>query len=98
MYVYNVHFVYMYIHIWTHNTCICTDTIIGIAVHVALMLLSQTFEGNHCLIDAVLRMGSVVRQELLLHCSDDWLDLLETMKPGLIPQRQGGVVREVEVT
>ena len=52
---------------------------------------------NHCLINAVMRMGVVVPQKPLFHCRDDGLHLLQAMEARLIPQRQSGVVSKVEV-
>ena len=59
---------------------------------------TQTFERNHCLINAVLRVRIVVVQKSFFHCSNDGLHLLQPTEAGLIPQRQGRVVYEVEVT
>ena len=46
-----------------------------------------TFEGNHCLVSAVLRVRVVVTLKLLFHCSDDGHHLLQPMESRLIPQR-----------
>ena len=53
----------------------------------SVCVYTRTFEGNHCLVDAILRVRIVVSLELLFHCSDDGHNLLQPMEPRLIPQR-----------
>ena len=56
-----------------------------------------TFVGNHCLVNGILDMWSIVLQELIFHCRHNGAHFLQPMETRLIPQRQCGVVREVEV-
>ena len=58
---------------------------------------TQTFEGNYCLINAVLSVRTVAGQKSLFHRSNDGLHLLQPTEPGLIPQRQNRIVHKVEV-
>ena len=53
-----------------------------------------TLVGNHCLVNGILYMWSIVLQGLILHCRHNGAHFLQPM---LIPQTQCGVVREVEV-
>ena len=56
-----------------------------------------TFEGNHCLINAVLYMWVVVVLKFGLHGIDKRENLLQSVVPRLIPQRQVSVVNKVQV-
>ena len=70
-----------------------------VCVHTLLHRTTSvyTFEGNHCLINAVLYMWVVVVLKFGLHGIDKRENLLQSVVPRLIPQRQVSVVNEVQV-
>ena len=81
-------------HVYLHNPLHSIYCI----VHVLFIpICNYTFERNHRLVDAVLKMRTVCFQTLLLHLIDHWKHLLQPMVSGLIPRRQGRIVDEVEV-
>ena len=82
----------MCMHMHVHTLLVQYNTNVYI-----LCVYNYTFERNHRLVNAILRMRTVCCQKPLLQLGDHWKHLLQSVIAWLIPRRQSCVVSEVQV-
>ena len=91
----------MYVQ-YKHNilVCVCSMVLVCFSYNYNFVFYIHciyTFEGNHCLINGVLGVWSVGLPKPGLDGIEDRENLLESMVPGLIPQRQASVVHKMKI-